>query len=108
MYLVTGPAVFRRVAQQTKCPAALLHTLMTVHVLTTLSPLPPSATALQATLQSSLPLLRGYIRALVERGCIRRERYSRRGARRLHLTSEGRALVQLCQRETRRVVALLG
>ena len=97
----------RRVATKAQCPAALLHTLLALHLRDTVWPLASSTAELQASLQVSLPLVRGYVRALVARGCIKRERLYRRGPRLLRLTDKGKGLVRQCQQELKRSAALL-
>ena len=54
----------------------------------------PSRPTYSESLQVSLPLVRGYVRDLEARGCIKRERFYRRGPRLLGLTDKGKELVR--------------
>ncbi|MDO7854429.1 hypothetical protein [Hymenobacter convexus] len=104
---IVGPGAMRRVAVKAKCPAALLHTLLALHLRDCVGYLSPSTADLQESLQVSLPLVRGYVRDLEARGCIKRERFYRRGPRLLRLTDKGKELVRQCQQELKRSAALL-
>lgn len=105
--VIAGPGAMRRVATKAKCPAALLYTLLALHLRDSVWPLPATTAELQEALQASLPLVRSYVRDLEARGCIKRERFYRRGPRLLRLTDKGKDLVQQCQRELKRSAALL-
>ena len=105
---IVGPSAMRRVAVKAKCPAALLHALLALHLRDSVCSYAFTVTAdLQESLQVSLPLVRGYVRDLEARGCIKRERFYRRGPRLLRLTDRGKDLVRQCQQELKRSAALL-
>ncbi len=97
----------RRVASKAKCPAALLHTLLALHLRNRTWSLPSSTAELQQALQVSLPLVRGYVRDLEARSLLLRVSFYRRGPRLLQLTGKGEDLVRQCQRELRRSAELL-
>lgn len=93
-YIIASHGVLQRHAVRNKCPVALLQTLLT---LDTMNSLPDTLQArtkqLQQVMQISLPLLRGYVRELEQRGYVVRERFFRRGPLLLKLTPAGRGIL---------------
>lgn len=100
-YVVVAHGVLHKQAARTKCPAALLHTLLALHAVNDGVPyaLPVSTAELQQAVQIRLPLLRGYLRELIGRGYVERERVFRHGPRLLRLTAAGQLVASACQRE---------
>lgn len=101
-YVVALHGVLQQQSVHTKCPVALLQTLLALdamHAAKLFSA--PTAGQLNQVMQLSLPLLRAYLRDLVTRGYVRRERFFRRGPRLLHLTGEGQYVATRCQANLR-------
>lgn len=94
-YAIAAHGVLKQASARSKCPVALLQTLLALDVMnsTTSICFPARTKQLQQAMQISLPLLRGYIRDLEQRGYVVRERYFRRGPRLLKLTSAGKVLL---------------
>jgi DNA-binding MarR family transcriptional regulator len=96
-YAVALHGVLQQQSVRTKCPVALLQTLLALHAMNAASSyFLPTTGQLNQVMQLSLPLLRGYLRDLVTRGLVRRERFYRRGPQLLHLTGEGRQVAVRC------------
>lgn len=105
-YVVAAHGVLQRQSVRTTCPVAQLQTLLALHALNEASPyLNASTGQLGQVMQLSLPLLRGYVRQLVTRLYVKRERLFRRGPLLLKLTPEGKLVAAACQRELKRAAA---
>lgn len=101
-YVVAAHGVLQKHTARTKCPAALLHTLLALHTVNEDSPaLPASTGQLHEVMRIQLPLLRAYLRELTSRGYVKRERFFRRGPQLLKLTASGQAVARDCQRDLR-------
>jgi len=94
---VVAATALRGVSRAQRVPAAQLHVLLTVHVLLQTNAFRTAADLGRLQLMS-LPLLRQYVRALEERGLLRREKFFRKGPRTLALTFEGKDLAKRCAR----------
>lgn len=105
-YVVAAHGVLQRQSVRTTCPVAQLQTLLALHTLNEASPYLNASTGhLCQVMQLSSPLLRGYVRELLARTYVARERLFRRGPRLLRLTPEGKQVVAACQRELKRAAA---
>jgi DNA-binding HxlR family transcriptional regulator len=101
-YVIAAHGVLQRQSVRSKCPVALLHTLLALESMNTSQDYLPARTSeLQRVMQISLPLLRGYVRELAARKYVERVSFFRRGPRLLRLTKEGKSLVGACQRAMR-------
>jgi DNA-binding MarR family transcriptional regulator len=101
-YFIAAHGVLQQQSKRTKCPVALLHTLLALEAMNSASYyLNARTTQLQQVMQISLPLLRSYVRELESRKYLERVRFFRRGPLLLKLTAEGKSLVASCRREMR-------
>jgi DNA-binding MarR family transcriptional regulator len=93
-YAIASHGVLKRAAARSKCPVALLQTLLALESMDSSCTYSSARTKqLQQVMQLSLPLLRGYVRELEQRGYLVRESFFRRGPRLLKLTPAGRGLL---------------